>query len=184
MVDRAEPGVTPHPKLSQPWGDPDYDPTCAECREHRHGRYAIECGVMGICIRPKGHGGDHETTVDRALDAATPRPGLAERIEKFASLHRLQWSDDVIADLAAFLASGTGEPGLDGLADTSRIEIAINRFADAAKLPRPYCARYWGSDGTLCSTHHGRFPDPSAVRCDAHARLANDKGADPTPEPK
>lgn len=40
--------------------------------------------------------------------------------------------------------------------------------------PRP-CARYFGSDGTLCSTHNGRFLAPSETRCD--------RAAAPHPEP-
>jgi hypothetical protein len=30
----------PHPTLSQPWGDPDYDPSCPDCRDGKHGRLA------------------------------------------------------------------------------------------------------------------------------------------------
>ena len=29
------------------------------------------------------------------------------------------------------------------------------------------CARYFGSDGTLCSTHNGRFADDVTMRCEA-----------------
>jgi hypothetical protein len=39
------------------------------------------------------------------------------------------------------------------------------------------CARYFGSDGTLCSTHHAPFDSPSESRCSA-ARLSHDRGAD------
>jgi len=30
---------------------------------------------------------------------------------------------------------------------------------------RPECARYWGSDGTRCSTHGGRFASGESNRC-------------------
>ena len=29
------------------------------------------------------------------------------------------------------------------------------------------CARYFGSDGTLCSTHNGRFASPTSNRCNS-----------------
>lgn len=33
--------------------------------------------------------------------------------------------------------------------------------------PRPDgCYRYWGSDGTLCAKHHGRFATVLDMRCD------------------
>src|SRR5207244_3660741 len=31
----------PHLTLSQPWGDPDFDPSCEDCRAGRHGRLAV-----------------------------------------------------------------------------------------------------------------------------------------------
>ena len=39
---------------------------------------------------------------------------------------------------------------------------------DASVSPRVqrYCARYWGSDGTMCSTHNGRFANSSVNECD------------------
>lgn len=42
VTDPADPPTfsRPHPTLSQPWGDPDYDHSCEDCREGRHGRLA------------------------------------------------------------------------------------------------------------------------------------------------
>lgn len=55
----------------------------------------------------------------------------------------------------------------------SAIDAAARAEAERrAAEPRQACARYWGSDGTLCATHNGRFASPSATRC---ARLSATK---------
>ncbi len=51
-----------------------------------------------------------------------------------------------------------------GLATADQVLVDAIR---AATTPEPTpCARYWGSDGTLCSTHNGRFPAPDVMKCD------------------
>lgn len=46
---------------------------------------------------------------------------------------------------------------------------------EGLRAARP-CARYFGSDGTLCASHSGRFRSSSEVRCDRAALAAT-----PTP---
>jgi len=40
-------------------------------------------------------------------------------------------------------------------------------MTDSPATPRTAepCARYWGSDGTLCAVHHGRFASSFEWRC-------------------
>lgn len=51
---------------------------------------------------------------------------------------------------------------VDGSPQCPKHLRVVTREAEAAHRP---CARYWGSDETLCSTHHGRFASPSENRC-------------------
>lgn len=57
-----------------------------------------------------------------------------------------------------------------GEADSDFIVAAVNYVRDLLASPatgdsRP-CARYFGSDGTLCATHNGRFLSDTTMRCE------------------
>lgn len=76
--------------------------------------------------------------------------------------------------------SRCGEPGMVNLSIVAwdeRVEV-VRRPDPILELLRP-CARYWGSDGTLCSTHNGRFTSDAAVRCD-RARSVTESVTGPT----
>jgi len=69
-------------------------------------------------------------------------------------------------DVAAFLA------GLDSphhSPESRRAWVGLffrdmKAAAHATPTPR-WCARYFGSDGTLCATHNRRFADDAASKC-------------------
>jgi hypothetical protein len=157
MTDRAEPGATP---------------------------LTVTVGAIAAAFHEwAGHTHDEACTChERAeafwlilatLDTATPRPGLVEALEWLIDHSTPQHTatcagqDDDEPCICGVgkryeevlaLASGTGEPGLD----------------------RPYVRKLLGD--------HHRALMTSARNCSIcwreRARLANDKGADPTPEPK
>lgn len=45
------------------------------------------------------------------------------------------------------------------------IDLVLGAMDKSARAPKRVCARYWGSDGTLCSIHNERFADSTATRC-------------------
>jgi hypothetical protein len=172
MTDRAEPGVTPltdKRRYNEQFGLP---PDACNCH-HGSARW---CPV--------------HTQAD--FDAATPRPGLVERVaaewrgyDLAAALAdverdhaaneydscvrcRVEWPCSAEL-LRAALASGTGEPGLD----VERLARSLRALEVRDELTV--------ADGFLGGRDDG---DYVTFATSIAAAYANDKGADPTPEPK
>ena len=110
----ASPAPEPHPTLSQPWGDPDYDHTCADCRDGRHGRLAVPVAEPR-CV----HFGSESCAMTAAPE---PIPGLREAAQR-AETYLGRWVDipaerglhpeaEVIVSMlrAALAASSAPEP--------------------------------------------------------------------------
>lgn len=55
---------------------------------------------------------------------------------------------------------------------------------DTASLRAAPCARYWGSDGTLCATHNGRFLSPTETRCDRKNAATPEPASEGLPSPE
>jgi hypothetical protein len=201
MTDRADPhdGWTPEPQEEIQPGDPWRDPGRAER------------GVTPLTADlPCGHafiGGSHCKSRDlawhdgskgkhayvpwerrkgerRTLDAATPRPGLVEALETLLP-DALAEADDAGSDaddwrgseyvmrlaagIASRLASDTGEPGLN----VERLARSLRALEARDELTV--------ADGFLGGRDDG---DYVTFATSIAAAYANDKGADPTPEPK
>jgi hypothetical protein len=210
MTDRAEPGVTPRFDHDGTWRhhhDADtqepiwwtnVDQFGGEKREHRHWHRA-ELGVTpdewaahGITAAQDlsdayhegrdGPGGLNVSTVrshidaivtafSELLDAATPRPGLVEALERLAAtfVSEATYHGSEVAGRIRALASGTGEPGLD----VERLARSLRALEARDELTV--------ADGFLGGRDAG---DYVTFATSIAAAYANDKGADPTPEPK
>jgi hypothetical protein len=157
MTDRAEPGVTPTLRA-------------AVARLPHNGSCAWQSGNDDCDC----HKADALAAID-AIDAATPRPGLVEAAQKLISdwdgLKHGLWTalKDDVAALRAALASGTGEPGLD----VERLARSLRALEARGELTV--------ADGFLGGRDDG---DYVTFATSIAAAYANDKGADPTPEPR
>jgi hypothetical protein len=181
MTDRAEPGVTPLTETD-----------IANVRE-----------VLDSQVR-LGHAMTLMPTdvLARILDAATPRPGLTEALRALrdneyerAKTARGGWSNGYLAaldDIERALASGTGEPGLDverlAVQAAARLEQEVSvlrtRLHACTESFDWLAANSVPQHSATCAGQDDDAPCICGVSERYEAVLANDKGADPTPEPK
>jgi hypothetical protein len=166
MTDRAEPGVTPLTDAEVSEGVRFHAEACGYCSRN------LPC---------------YEARLLATLDATTPRLGLVGCAYECPYTEDGHQANDVDHE---YVASGTGEPGLD----VRKPPPLVDRY-EGFRAACPRCGSSLSHDHCVECGAKNAMPWMHELACshyrpatefdtdDARAFLANDKGADPTPEP-
>jgi hypothetical protein len=155
MTDRAEPGVTPLTAAVHTYFEDNVEGGCVHFDKGFGPYAACEDPDNLVPIR----------AVQSLLDAATPRPGLVEALERLAAtfVSEATYHGSEVAGRIRALASGTGEPGLD----VERLARSLRALEARGELTV--------ADGFLGGRDDG---DYVTFATSIAAAYANDKGAD------